>query len=114
MVLYLGPMSTNETTHPPWSRRFTAKRYGRGLSIEAAAQLMGVSAEEFARLEKEDPAFGAMVEEAKEMAGLSFEEQLDRADALLLDALLSFLEEGDMRAFLRAPTILRYLRRRRQ
>src|SRR6478609_3779023 len=108
--LYTRPMVTpTETTHPPWSRRFTAKRYGRGLSIEAAAQLMGVSAEEFARLENEDPAFRAMVKEAKVAAELSFEEQLDRADELLLDALLSFVEGGDLRAFMRAPTILRYL-----
>jgi hypothetical protein len=72
---------------------------------------MGVSAEEFARLEKEDPAFRAMLEEAKAAAELSFEEQLGRADELLLDAFLSFLEGGDIRALVRAPTILRYLRR---
>src|SRR4051794_3322313 len=104
-------VTDTETTHPPWSRRFTAKRYGRGLSIDAAAQLMGVSAEEFARLENEDPAFKALLAEAREMAALSFEEQLDRADELLFDALMSFLEAGDIRAFMRAPTILRYLRR---
>ena len=113
MSLYSGLMITaSETTHPPWSRRFTAKRYGRGLSIEAAAQPMGVSAEEFARLEKEDPEFGALIAEAKATAELSFDEQLDRADQLLLDALMSFLEGGDMRAFQRAPTIMRYLRGR--
>ena len=79
-----------ETSPPPWSRRFTAKRYGRGLSLEAAAQLMGVSAEEFARLEQDDPAFRAMLTEAKATADLPFDAQLDRADELLPHALMSF------------------------
>src|SRR4051794_11473961 len=66
IILHSRSMVTNETTHPPWSRRFTAKRYGRGLSIDAAAQLMGVSAEEFARLEQQDPEFRALLADAKE------------------------------------------------